>query len=97
MSPGHDDIYNSKLATRGQVYEVYGLYDLPTGEMISKYAKTFIRFGYQHYEYDYAGSGDWNMAAYDLGDAGDLAKLRLIGQDPAEQADQVYLTFEAFF
>ena len=97
MSPGHDDIYQSKLAARGQVYEVYGLYDLPTGEMISKYAKTFIRFGYQHYEYDYAGSGDWNMAAYDLGDAGDLAKLRLIGQDPAEQADQVYLTFEAFF
>jgi hypothetical protein len=97
MSPGHDDIYNSKLATRGQVYEVYGLYDLPTGEMISRYAKTFIRFGYQHYEYDYAGSGDWNMAAYDLGDAGDLAKLRLIGQDPVEQADQVYLTFEAFF
>lgn len=97
MSPGHDDIYMSKLATRGQVYEVYGLYDLPTGEAISKYAKTFIRFGYQHYEYDYSGSGDWNMAAYDLSDAGDQAKLAMLGRDPAEQADQVYLTFEAFF
>jgi len=97
MSPGHDDIYMSKLATRGQVYEVYGLYDLPTGEMISKYAKTFIRFGYQHYEYDYSGSGDWNMAAYDLGDAGDRAMLTMLGMDPVEQADQVYMTFEAFF
>lgn len=97
MSPGHDDIYMSKLATRGQVYEIYGLYDLPTGEAISKYAKTFIRLGYQHYEYDYFGSGDWNMAAYDLSDPGDQAKMMMMGLDPVEQADQVYLTFEAFF
>jgi len=97
MSPGHDDIYQSKLATRGQVYEIYGLYDLPTGEMISKYAKTFIRFGYQHYEYDYSGSGDWNMAAYDLSNGGDLMKLGMMGLDPVEDADQIYLTFEAFF
>ena len=97
MPPGHDEIYQSKLATRGQVYEVYGLYDLPTGEMISKYAKTFIRFGYQHYEYDYSGSGDWNMAAYDLSDAGDLMKMGMMGLDPVEDADQIYLTFEAFF
>lgn len=97
MSPGHDEIYQSKLATRGQVYEVYGLYDLPTGEMISKYAKTFIRFGYQHYAYDYYGSGDWNMAAYDLSDPADQAKMTMLGLDPVEEADQVYLTFEAFF
>jgi len=97
MSPGHDEIYQSKLATRGQVYEVYGLYDLPTGEMISKYAKTFIRFGYQHYEYDYFGSGDWNMAAYDLSDPGDQMKMAMMGIDSVEQADQIYLTFEAFF
>lgn len=97
MSPGHDEIYQSKLATRGQVYEVYTIYDLPTGEAISRYAKTFIRLGYQHYEYDYFGSGDWNMMAYDLDNAGDLAKLEMMGQDPVESADQIYLTFEAFF
>jgi hypothetical protein len=97
MSPGHDEIYQSKLATRGQVYEVYGLYDLPTGELLSKYAKTFIRFGYQHYEYDYFGSGDWNMAAYDLNDPMDQMKMAMMGIDSVEQADQIYLTFEAFF
>ncbi len=97
MSPGHDEIYQSKLAARGQVYEVYGLYDLPTGELLSKYAKTFIRFGYQHYEYDYFGSGDWNMAAYDLNDPMDLMKMAMMGIDSVEQADQIYLTFEAFF
>ena len=97
MSPGHDEIYQSKLATRGQVYEVYTIWDLPTGDAISKYAKTFVRLGYQHYEYDYSGSGDWNFNPYDLGDAGDLAKLGMMGQDPVESADQIYLTFEAFF
>lgn len=97
MSPGHDEIYQSKLAARGQVYEVYLIYDLPTGEAISEYAKTFIRLGYQHYEYDYAGSGDWNMKPYDLGNAMDLAMLQAMGIDPVESADQIYLTFEAYF
>jgi hypothetical protein len=97
MSPGHDDIYQSKLATRGQVYEIYTIWDLPTGEAISKYAKTFVRLGYQHYEYDYSGSGDWNLMPYDLSDAGDKNTLQALGQDPVESADQVYLTFEAYF
>jgi hypothetical protein len=97
MSPGHDEIYQSKLAARGQVYEVYTIYDLPTGKAISQYAKTFIRLGYQHYEYDYSGSGDWNMYAYDLGDAADLMMLQAMGVDPVESADQIYLTFEAYF
>jgi hypothetical protein len=97
MSPGHDEIYQSKLATRGQVYELYAIWDLPTGEAISKYAKTFMRLGYQHYEYDYSGSGDWNFAPYDLSDEGDLAKMQMMGMDPVESADQVYLTFEAYF
>ena len=97
MAPGHDDIYMSKLATRGQVYEAYLIYDLPTGEAISKYAKTFIRLGYQHYEYDYTGSGDWNLYPYDLDDASDMAMARQFGMDPVESADQVYVTFEVYF
>ncbi len=97
MSPGHDDIYQSKLATRGQVFEVYTIWDLPTGEAISKYAKTFMRLGYQHYEYDYFASGNWNIAPYDLDSAADQAKLQMMGQDPVESADQIYVTFEAAF
>ena len=97
MAPGHDEIYQSKLATRGQVYEVYMIYDLPTGEAISKYAKTFIRLGYQHYEYDYSGSGDWNLHPYELSDAADQLMLQALNMDPVERADQIYLTFEAYF
>ncbi|SHO48194.1 DUF3373 family protein [Desulfopila aestuarii] len=102
MAPGHDEIYMSKLATRGQVYEAYLIYDLPTGDVISKYAKTFMRLGYQHYEYDYAGSGDWNMYPYDLGSSSDMMYMNGLvnagmANDPVERADQVYLTFEVYF
>lgn len=97
MSPGHDDMYLSKLATRGNVYEVYGIYDIPAGEAISKYAKAFIRLGYQRYEYDYSGSMDWNLRPYEFDNASDLATLTALGMDPIESSDQVYLTFETFF
>ncbi|MCX5869364.1 MAG: DUF3373 family protein [Deltaproteobacteria bacterium] len=97
FTPGHDDLYQSKIAARGNVYEVYGIYDLPTGKAISKYAKTFMRLGYQRYEYDYAGSGDWNMKPYDLSNDMDLFKLKMMGQNPVESADQVYMTLEATF
>jgi hypothetical protein len=90
MTPGHDDLYASKIAARGNVYEVYGIYDLPMGEAISKYAKTFMRLGYQRYEYNYTGSNDWNFMPMDL-DA--LPE----GMDAIENADQVYLTLEATF
>jgi len=101
MNPGHDDLYLGKLAARGNVYEIYGIYDLPTGEAISKYAKTFIRFGYQRYEYDYSGSADWNAKPYDLGDANELSQINMVndafGRSTVESANQVYLTFEAYF
>ncbi|MBV5317596.1 MAG: DUF3373 family protein [Desulfobulbaceae bacterium] len=95
FTPGHDDLYMSKLATRGNAYELYLIYDLPTGEAISKYAKTFIRLGWQFYDYNYSGGFDWNMKPYDLDDEKD--KLQALGMNPVESANQVYLTFEAYF
>ncbi|MEN8198679.1 MAG: DUF3373 family protein [Thermodesulfobacteriota bacterium] len=106
MNPGHDDMYQAKLATRGNVYEIYGIWDMPTGEAISKYAKTFIRLGYQHYDYDYSGSMDWNVRPYDLDDAAQVNYINMVNQEftnrgmptnTVESADQIYLTFEAFF
>jgi hypothetical protein len=37
------------------------------------------------------------MYAYDLGEAGDQAKLRMMGVDAIESADQIYVTLEATF
>ncbi|MBI5556919.1 MAG: DUF3373 domain-containing protein [Deltaproteobacteria bacterium] len=95
MTPGHDDLYSSKLATRGDVYEAYMIWDLPTGEAISKFAKTFMRFGYQHYDYDYTGGSDWNIKPYDI----DKAEGATFGMfvPTIEDADQVYVTFEVNF
>ncbi|MGE4560617.1 MAG: DUF3373 family protein [Desulfobulbus sp.] len=95
FSPGHDDLYMSKLATRGSAYELYMIYDLPTGEAISKFAQTFIRLGWQYYDYDYSGGFDWNMKPYDLDS--EKAQLQALGLNPVESANQVYLTFEAYF
>ena len=101
FTPGHDDMYLSKLSTRGQVAEVYMIYDLPTGEAVSKYAKTFIRLGYQHYWYDYTGN-DWNIQPYDVDDAMMMTASYMMatqsgGLMPIESADQVYLTLDVFF
>ena len=96
FTPGHDDLYQSKLATRGSVYEAYLVYDLPTGEAVSKYAKTFIRLGYQHYDYDYTGSGFWLGEPIDIDDVGDNP-LNAQFYAPVDKMDNIYLTFEAFF
>ena len=111
MSPGHDDIYASKLATRGHVYEIYGIYDIP-GEKISRLGKAFIRVGFQHYRYNYTGSMDWNTKPYDLDSAAERAGVAAMyqgltgaGADAhaaftpimVESANQVYVTFEAKF
>ncbi len=93
MTPGHDDLYASKLATRGNVYEVYGIYDIPGGEAVSKLGKAFIRLGYQHYDYNYTGSGDWNFAPVKMDDVATSFQMTA----PVESADQVYMTFEAAF
>lgn len=95
FAPGHDDLYMSKLATRGSAYELYMIYDLPTGEAISKFAKTFIRLGWQYYDYNYSGGFDWNIKPYDLDD--EKAQMQALGLNPVESANQVYLTFEAYF
>ena len=101
FNPGHDDMYLSKLATRGQVAELYMIYDLPTGEALSEYAKTFIRLGYQHYWYDYTGV-DWNIKPYETDDPAMMtASLQMASGSgslmPVDSADQVYLTFDVYF
>ncbi|MDF1613899.1 DUF3373 family protein [Desulfurivibrio dismutans] len=96
MSPGHDDIYASKLATRGHVYEVYGIYDIP-GRAVSSFGNAFIRVGYQHYDYNYTGSLDWNTKPYDLSSSSERAMATYMGIETVDKADQVYVTFEARF
>lgn len=96
FTPGNDDLYAAKLATRGQVVEAYGIWDIPVGEAISRFGKAFIRLGYQHYNYDYTGSGFW------LGEPLKIADLQndpLSAQfyTPVDTMDQIYVSMEAWF
>lgn len=96
FTPGHDDVYSSKLYTRGSVYELYTIWDLPSGEAVSKFGKAFMRLGYQHYDYDYTYSGMWLGAPTEIGsDLNDPLAAQFYA--PMESMDQVYLTLEAYF
>lgn len=96
FTPGNDDLYASKLATRGHVVEAYGIWNLPVGEAISKFGKAFMRLGYQHYQYDYTGSGFWLGEPQKISD---LANDPMYAQFyvPVDDMDQVYVTIEAWF
>jgi len=96
FTPGNDDLYASKLATRGHVVEVYGLWNIPAGEAVSKFGKAFMRLGYQHYTYNYTGSGFWLGEPQDIDD---LANDPLAAQFyvPVDNMDQVYVSLEAWF
>ncbi|MCK4838056.1 MAG: DUF3373 family protein, partial [Desulfobulbaceae bacterium] len=78
------------------VMELYLVKDINAGEAITKFSQAFFRFGYQHYDYDYTGSGYWLGAPADISElANDPLNAQLY---PAvESMDQVYLTMEAWF
>lgn len=95
MTPAHDDMTQAKLATRGHVGEIYMIWDLPVGDLISDKCAAFMRLGYQHYEYDYSGSGNWLGAPADMDELDNPFNAQFF---PAiDKMDQVYLTMEASF
>jgi hypothetical protein len=96
FTPGNDDLYQSKLAARGNVYEAYMIWDIPGGEAISRYAKAFMRFGYQYYQYNYSGSGFWLPAPVKVDDT-TASPMNAQLYAPTKNQNQVYVTFEAWF
>ncbi|NOX24938.1 MAG: DUF3373 domain-containing protein, partial [Deltaproteobacteria bacterium] len=96
LTPGNDDLYASKLATRGDVIEAYTIWDIPSGDMISRFSKAFVRLGAQYYKYDYTGSGFWLGAPVKIAD---VAKDPLNAQfyAPVDHMTQIYLSIEAWF
>ncbi len=94
FTPASDDLYSSKLATRGHVAELYWIWDLPETP-ISKYAKAFMRFGYQYYWFDYTGSGNWMGEPVDMDDLKNMNNAQPF--TPVDRMDNFYLTFEVYF
>jgi hypothetical protein len=92
MIPDGDDIWTSKLGTRGDVYEVYIIQEL-NKKPISKRGKAFFRLGYQYYKFDYTGSNNWMGAPVKMTDVAAVPQFLA----PIKDAKDLYLTFDVLF
>lgn len=96
FAPAADDLWTSKLGTRGSVYEGYIIQELP-GTPVAKFGKAFVRLGYQYYKFKYTGSNNW------IGEPKEISDLSTI--DPTgtqmlatlESAQDIYLTLDVTF
>jgi len=94
FTPASDDLITSKLATRGSVYEAYWIWDIP-GNKLSRFAKPFIRIGYQYYNFEYSGSGLW------LGEPKKISEINTTTVKPlfpaAKSMYNIYSSFDVYF
>lgn len=96
MVPASDDIWTSKLGTRGDVYEVYLIQEL-NKKPIAKRGKAYIRLGYQYYKFNYTGSNSWIGEPKKISDLNtfDPSKTQLLA--PLKNAYDIYTTFNVEF
>jgi hypothetical protein len=96
MVPAEDDIWTSKLGTRGDVYEIYVIQSL-NRKAVAKKGEAFVRLGYQLYKFEYTGSNNWVGAPHKISD---LSTSNVMVQQflaPVEEATDIYLTFDVRF
>jgi hypothetical protein len=85
-----DDIYGSKLATRGHVTEAYWIYDL-TKEPVWKLSKVLFRLGLQRYIYEYSGSGIL------MGEPKKLNENPQLFYPSPKTMENIYTSFDVYF
>lgn len=91
--PAGDDIWTSKLGTRGNVYEVYAIQDVGRAP-IARDGRVFFRVGWQYYDFKYTGTNSW------IGTSKSISGLRANQAQmtvPIRNAYDVYTTFEVRF
>ena len=96
FAPASDDIWTTKLGTRGNVYEAYLIQEFSYEPLSSYLSKTFVRLGYQYYDFDYTGSNNWVGSPVKIDD---LAKSPAFAQMliPMKNAQDIYATLEVRF
>jgi len=93
FAPAADDMWTSKVGTRGNVYEAYVIQELNAKPVSSFASKAFFRFGVQLYDFQYTGSNNWVGAPVRISDInGQMATLT-----PLKKAFNAYGTFEVKF
>ena len=95
FTPASDDMWTSKVGTRGNVYEPYIIQELDLKPISSYLSKTFIRIGYQYYDFEYTGSNNWVGAPVKISDINPSYNMMMMA--PVKSAHVVYATFDVRF
>ncbi|HYG67382.1 MAG TPA: DUF3373 family protein [Anaeromyxobacteraceae bacterium] len=96
FDPAADDMWTSKLGTRGDVYEAYLIQELPVAPISSFVSKAFFKLGYQFYDFDYTGSNNWVGAPVKIAELTD-SPMNAQMFAPLKTAQDIYGTFEVRF
>ncbi|MBL0225916.1 MAG: DUF3373 domain-containing protein [Geobacteraceae bacterium] len=94
FAPAADDMWTSKVGTRGNVYEPYIIQELDLKPISSYLSKAFFRLGYQYYDFEYTGSNNWVGAPQKISD---IKSSDMMLMAPVSKAHDVYATFEVKF
>lgn len=94
MAFAADDMWTSKIGTRGNVYEPYIIQELDLKPVSSYFSKAFFKIGYQYYDFEYTGSNSWVGAAKKISD---IKPTDFLLMAPVKEAHDVYVTFEVKF
>ncbi|WP_136515920.1 DUF3373 domain-containing protein [Geomonas edaphica] len=93
FAPAADDMWTTKLGTRGNVYEGYLIQELNSKPVSSYLSKAFFRVGFQWYDFDYTGSNNWVGAPVKISEVNN----RMMMLTPVKYARDIYATFEVKF
>lgn len=94
FAPSADDMWTSKVGTRGNVYEPYIIQELNLKPISNYFAKAFVKVGYQYYDFEYTGSNNWVGAPQKISE---IKPTDLMLMTPMKSAHNVYGTFEVQF
>ncbi|AAR35575.1 DUF3373 domain-containing protein [Geobacter sulfurreducens] len=94
FAPSADDMWTSKVGTRGNAYEGYIIQELKLQPISSYLSKVFFKLGYQYYDFEYTGSNNWVGAPQKIADI-KASDLQLMA--PVKYAQDIYATFEVHF
>lgn len=98
FTPSADDMWTSKVGTRGNVYEGYVIQELDLKPISSYFSTAFFKLGYQYYDFDYTGSNNWVGAPIKISDlAAYQANRGMLLMAPVKKAQDIYATFEVKF
>lgn len=94
FAPAADDMWTSKVGTRGDVYEAYVIQELNSKPVSSYIAKAFFRIGFQYYDFEYTGSNNWVGAPVKISS---VQPTDMMLMTPVKSARDIYATLEVKF